>query len=313
MSERTERMVGLFVLLCGLGLAALLIFAAAGDRLWANKRSYVVVYEDGVGLTPGLNVTIAGLAVGKVTDVQLTPDRQVAVSLSIDAAYADFVHTDSVAHARMTLGGKQVDIGPGTGAVLPEGGQLVAGDNMDPFVVIDAAETLAQLAEALSELRGLSEAFGLGEGEIPDAIEDLAYILEQIREGDGLINQAISDPNLSKQTLATLEDVKQASQSLVQASQSIQDASTAITSASADLSTGSVAVGAGAQAIESGMPAIQEGAESIDTAMEEINRTLKELNRSLTRMQQVMEQLPGARVLGKDQKDPKAKAPTPDP
>lgn len=306
-------MVGLFVLLCGLGLVALLIFAAAGDRLWANKKTYVVVYEDGVGLTPGLDVTIAGLVVGEVTAVQLTPDRQVAVSLYVDAAYADFVYTDSVAQARMTLGGKQVDIGPGKGPVLQDGGTLLAGENMDPFVVIDAAETLAQLAEALSELRGLSEAFGLGEGEIPDAIEDLAFILEQIRSGEGLLGQAIQDPKLSKQTLATLEDVKQASQSLVQASQAIQNAGTAIASASADLSSGSEAVEGGAQAIQSGMPAIQEGAESIDTAMEEINRTLKELNRSLTRMQQVMEQLPGARVLGKDQKEPKEKAPAQNP
>ncbi|MFT5586080.1 MAG: ABC-type transporter Mla subunit MlaD [Cognaticolwellia sp.] len=306
-------MVGLFVLLCGLGLAALLIFAAAGDRLWASKKTYVVVYPDGVGLTPGLNVTIAGLVVGEVTTVQLTPDRKVAVSLYVDAAYADFVHTDSVVQARMTLGGKQVDIGPGVGPVLEDGGTLLAGENMDPFVVIDAAETLAQLAEALSELRGLSDAFGLGEGEIPAAIGDLAFILKQLREGEGLIGQAIQDPSMSREALATLGDVKQASQSLVLASQAIQEAGSAISSASTDLSTGSVAVGAGAEAIESGMPAIQAGAESIDTAMVEINRTLKELNRSLTRMQQVMEQLPGARVLGKDPKAPKEKAPAPNP
>ena len=313
MSERTERMVGLFVLLCGLGLAALLIFATAGDRLWASKNSYMVVYQDGVGLTPGLRVTIAGLVVGEVTQVQLTPDRQVAVSLSIDTAYADFVHTDSVAQARMTLSGKQVVIGPGSGPTLKDGGMLIAGENMDPFVVIDAAETLAKLAEALSELRGLSDAFGLGEGEIPSAVQDLAFILEQLRDGKGLIGQAIQDPSLSRQVLTTLDDVEQASQSLVLASQAIQEAGTAISGASADLSTGSVAVGNGAQAIESGMPAIQEGAESIDTAMEEINRTLKELNRSLTRMQQVIEQLPGARVLGKDQKDLKGKAAPGDP
>ena len=162
-------------------------------------------------------------------------------------------------------------------------------------------------------MAGVSDAFGLGEGEIPGAIKDLAFILEQLREGKGLIGQAIQDPSLSRQALATLDDVKQASQSLVLASQAIQEAGTAISSASADLSNGSVAVGNGAQAIESGMPAIQEGAESIDTAMEEINRTLKELNRSLTRMQQVIEQLPGARVLGKDQKDLKGKALPADP
>ena len=159
----------------------------------------------------------------------------------------------------------------------------------------------------------LSDAFGLGEGEIPSAVQDLAFILEQLRDGKGLIGQAIQDPSLSRQVLTTLDDVEQASQSLVLASQAIQEAGTAISGASADLSTGSVAVGNGAQAIESGMPAIQEGAESIDTAMEEINRTLKELNRSLTRMQQVIEQLPGARVLGKDQKDLKGKAAPGDP
>ncbi len=303
MSERTERMVGLFVLLCGLGLAALLVFAAAGDRLWAKKNDYVVVYEDGVGLTPGLDVTIAGLVVGEVTTVQLTPDRKVAVSMRVDAAYAEFIHSDSVAHARMTLGGKQVEIGPGEGPTLANGGTLQAGENMDPFVVVDAAETLAKLAEALSELRGLSDSFGLGEGELPAAIEDLAFILAQIRAGEGLIGQAVQDPALSQQTTDTLAEVQRASENLVLASAAIQEAGTAITTASADLSEGSAAVEGGAVAIQSGMPAIQEGAESIDVAMEEINRTLKELNRSLTRMQQLMEQLPGGRVLGKDQKE----------
>lgn len=293
-------MVGIFLVLCLMGLLALTGFALAGDRLLARQQRYVVVYEDGVGLTPGLDVTVSGLVVGKVTSVSLTAERKVAVELAVDEAYAGFVRSDSVATARMTLSGKQVEIGPGTQAPLEPGGRLVAGDNMDPFVVVDAAETLARLAEALGELRGLSADLGLGTGELPQALDDATFLLAQLRAGTGTLGQMIVDPALANELQVTLGELRAASTSLSEASlavqqagRSIEDAGSAIEGASTELQKGGQAVTEGAKALDQGMPAIQEGAESIDQTMEEIDATLEELNRSLARMQQILEQLPG--------------------
>jgi len=132
----TEVMVGFFVV-CGM-LAALALAVSVSGVSGGTKDSYkVYAYFSNIGgLTEKAEVTMAGVQIGKVTDISLDPERLVAkVEMSIFAD-VDFLSIDSSVQILTSglLGGKY--IGLSTGAedeMLQDGGTIV--DSQSAFVL----------------------------------------------------------------------------------------------------------------------------------------------------------------------------------
>ena len=119
-----ELVVGVFVLA---GLACLAYLAVHLGKLELFGGGYrVVAYFDNIsGLKPGAAVEVAGVDVGRVESIQLTPgDRAKLVFLMRPGVK---VYDDAIASVRTKgiIGDKFVKLSPGgAGKLLPNGGRI---------------------------------------------------------------------------------------------------------------------------------------------------------------------------------------------
>ena len=122
-----EIMVGLFVVAGFLCFAWLAI--RLGDIGIFDPPAYKVTAEFGSisGLKPGATVDIAGVQVGKVTRIELDPEKYEArVEMSIPKGVA--LQEDSIASIRTAgiIGDRYIDISPGgSETLIGPGGRIV--------------------------------------------------------------------------------------------------------------------------------------------------------------------------------------------
>jgi phospholipid/cholesterol/gamma-HCH transport system substrate-binding protein len=124
-SAQTEKAVGLFILT---GLAVLVYFSLhygieslpAGDSITAVAR-----FSNAGGLTKGAPVTVAGVPVGSVEKLTLSPDFYALVELKLKKHF--LIPADSTASIRSKglLGDKYVALSPGPGdEALTDGSRI---------------------------------------------------------------------------------------------------------------------------------------------------------------------------------------------
>lgn len=135
-----EYWVGLFVLL-GIAALGLLSFKVAsnGGSLGQGRQTYTLFAEfDNVGgLKPQAPVRVAGVLVGRVTDINLTESFQAKVSLDIDKKY----RFSSDASAQILTSGLLGEQYVG----LTQGGDEEKLDNGDTIALTSSAVVLENL------------------------------------------------------------------------------------------------------------------------------------------------------------------------
>jgi phospholipid/cholesterol/gamma-HCH transport system substrate-binding protein len=120
-----ELAVGVFVLL---GLACLAYLAinlgkmeiyGAGYNIYAN-------FDNASGLKTGAAVEVAGVEVGRVAAIQVTPQYQARVSMKLQPGVK--IHDDAIASIRTKgiIGDKFVKLSPGNSEkIIPPGGTII--------------------------------------------------------------------------------------------------------------------------------------------------------------------------------------------
>jgi phospholipid/cholesterol/gamma-HCH transport system substrate-binding protein len=120
-----ELAVGVFVLL---GLACLAYLAinlgkmeiyGAGYNIYAN-------FDNASGLKTGAAVEVAGVEVGRVAAIQVTPQYQARVSMRLQPGVK--IHDDAIASIRTKgiIGDKFVKLSPGNSEkIIPPGGTII--------------------------------------------------------------------------------------------------------------------------------------------------------------------------------------------
>ena len=165
----------------------------------SNPGTYSVrCFAVQLGLGVGTKVTIAGMEVGQVTEVVLTDDRRVRVGLNVESTYAGHVRTDSVGSAAMTLSGKVVRIEAGSleSPPLEDGGTLVSGSNFDVLRALenmDLVDNIERLEAILIDLNELAGQMNLGDGRLPETVEGLLQLVEDLQEGRGTVGRLLKD------------------------------------------------------------------------------------------------------------------------
>lgn len=123
----------------------------------AEPHHLAVVFPEAAGLKPGDNVSIRGLAVGQVVDVDLHPDGVVA-RLEIAPRFRG--HVDDAARfrlesERLVTGKMAVVVVPGEGAPLADGATVRGeGPPADPIAAAKAA-LVETVDHAAAETRGM--------------------------------------------------------------------------------------------------------------------------------------------------------------
>ncbi|WP_372870309.1 outer membrane lipid asymmetry maintenance protein MlaD [Shewanella sp.] len=109
LSRKVEIWVGLF-LLAGIAAFLVLVFKVANVEVQAGKSQYTLYarFSNVGGLKVRSPVKVGGVVVGRVSQIELDPERLVAVvTLSMDGRYRNFPETSSLAILTSGLLGEQ--------------------------------------------------------------------------------------------------------------------------------------------------------------------------------------------------------------
>jgi phospholipid/cholesterol/gamma-HCH transport system substrate-binding protein len=156
--------IGAFIL-AGLGaFLAIIYLLGAQARYFERKYDLIAEFTEVGGLIEGATVRLAGVQIGRVTDVVLPPQPggKVRVTLTIAQRFADRIRRDSEARivTQGLLGDKLVEITIGSAAspALRPGEHLTA---REPFemsqVIAEAGDVLASFKRLAGTVNGVVE------------------------------------------------------------------------------------------------------------------------------------------------------------
>lgn len=168
-----------------------------GD-VFGTRYRLVTLMESAAGLVPGAPVQVAGQNVGQVDRVEfIRPEQRpesgeaVAVWLGVNVSIRDQIRADSRARVRTQglLGDRLIDIEPGS----PDSPVLAEGDTLAAAPALSYEELLAQAADAVQSLIGLSN--------------DLTATLGRVAAGEGSLGQLLVDDALYGSLVALNENL----------------------------------------------------------------------------------------------------------
>ncbi len=206
----TEIKVGIFVFL---GILALfyLTFQLAQEA-FVPKDVYRVygVFDSVSGLLKGAKVEMAGVPIGKVGEISLTPEGKAKVELLVYKKFKIPQDATAVVRTFGVLGDKFIEIRPGQSqAYLSEGAYITKTESP-----VDLDQILASIGPTVE---GLKELLGTQEGRenlkilvanIKDVSESLKNITERVEKGKGTFGKLLTDDTLYKDLTSTSQTLK---------------------------------------------------------------------------------------------------------
>lgn len=190
------------VLLTGVGLQL------SGTRL-EQAVTYPVVFDDVSGLENGVDVRMAGVAVGRVDHLELQSDATVVATLSVPAHLALTEGTRATVRFKNLFGDRYVDLTDGTGeARRLEPGAVIPRERTAQALDLDELfNGFTPLLQALSpdevnRLTGSIVAVFSGQADTVDTLlADLGSVTGTLADRDALIGSVIDNLNAVLGTL----------------------------------------------------------------------------------------------------------------
>lgn len=203
-NSRASLVVGGFMVLSLAALVVSIVALSSQQGAWRDRYSLEAYFENVGGLIPNAPVWLAGTPVGRVDSVTFARGEDgrpmVRVGLQVDEAVAKRIRGDSVATIGTmgVLGDRYVGISLGTAEAepIPPGGRLQTLRPTDLYEVIalgsDALESISSLATNLDAV--VTDFAGeTGGAELAGSVADIATIVDEIQNGDGLLHSLIYD------------------------------------------------------------------------------------------------------------------------
>jgi phospholipid/cholesterol/gamma-HCH transport system substrate-binding protein len=192
--------LGIFVAVC-LFFTGFLAFTIGNidyrDPLDRNTYSISATFDDVTGLISNDNVKIAGIIVGKVTDIHLV-DGRAKVTMKIKNKYKVPSDTEASVRWRNLLGQRFVYLYPGTSPTVMKGGASITKTRS----VIDLGELFNRLGPIVRAidpqqvntfLDSFVAALDGNEGAVRSAVADLGKVAEAISQRDEAIGRILDN------------------------------------------------------------------------------------------------------------------------
>jgi phospholipid/cholesterol/gamma-HCH transport system substrate-binding protein len=214
----SELKIGVLALVA-LGLTAALVFAVGGQGgLFAWQRIKLrTTFDDVRGLKDGAVVRLAGVEVGKVTEVAFGATG-VDVMMEVREEMQPRITTESTASigSLSLLGEPIIDLTPGrSGTPIPDGGFIKPGRS--PSAISDVA---ASANRGLEEATRLIQSVREGKGtigrlftdeqlyrEVSAFVDAAETVATQISRGRGTVGRLVQDPTAAKNLEASLANL----------------------------------------------------------------------------------------------------------
>lgn len=218
------------MVLTSLALLAVAIFFISGQVGFLSRRYTLKTYFSSAGgVRPGSEVRLAGIPVGNVSSIHISPytdpGRAVEIDLRIARHYQDQIRQDSVASLETAglLGEAYVDIsrgGPGKQAL--KNGETVAGHEEADIkqIVQNANDVVSNLRVLSATLNNITNQVQAGEGSVGKLIYDQTFynrlnasassverLVARVESGQGTVGKLMTDEGLYQRAVATLNHV----------------------------------------------------------------------------------------------------------
>jgi phospholipid/cholesterol/gamma-HCH transport system substrate-binding protein len=212
-----EQKVGLFFLV-GLVLVVLAIEVTVGTSLFTSGYNLFVSYRSVEGLRPGDEVQVAGLKLGRVNAIALTPDGvRVKLRLSKEAT----VHRDSIARLdyQALSGTRFIAISLGT----PNAPVLKDGDTIEGSIPPSLTQMVEEFQDVAHSVENLADSFNQNQDRVlkvvnamleenrialQQALANLDSITTKLDRGDGTLAKLLNDPGLYDRANAAMADLE---------------------------------------------------------------------------------------------------------
>ena len=205
--------IGGFVLVSLAVFLAIIYLLGARARYFESKYELIAEFTEVGGLIEGATVRLAGVQIGRVTDVTLSPKvgGKVRVTMTVARTFQDRIRRDSEARiaTQGLLGDKIVEITVGNATAPPvaPGEVLAARDPADFGRVIAAgAETAKDVGALAATLRETAEKVNQSKL-IEDAattVNKLGRVVDQVEHGRGWAHALVYEEPLALRRLNEL-------------------------------------------------------------------------------------------------------------
>lgn len=168
-----------------------------GSNILKNSNTYYVYYQDVMGLQVGTNVTINGVPVGSVANVELLPDQAETVKVTLDMPEHIKVPRSTVAliYPAGFMGGTNMKLSyssPCSGDDCAKSGDELKGEVQGMMASMIGTDEISQLSDELTAgLSGAMDEF-LGEKSntpLAMSIRNLNATMANLNEASGKLDQ----------------------------------------------------------------------------------------------------------------------------
>jgi phospholipid/cholesterol/gamma-HCH transport system substrate-binding protein len=216
------------MVIISLAILAIGIFFISGQVGFFSRRYTLKAYtSEAGGLREGAQVRLAGVAVGNLRRIQISPyperARAVELVMAVARSYQNEIRADSIASIETVglLGESYVNLTRGSPGqeVIPDGGVLKGSEEADIKRVVQNANdvfvSLRVLSAKLNDITGQIEA---GKGSLGKFVYDqtlynrlnktsdaLDRMVTRVDKGEGTLGKFLADETLYNTTLATID------------------------------------------------------------------------------------------------------------
>jgi phospholipid/cholesterol/gamma-HCH transport system substrate-binding protein len=210
--------VGVMVLVSLIVLGVAIFFVSGQVGFLGSRYMLKTYFSSAGGVREGSEVRLAGIPVGNVSNIRISPftdpTKAVEIDLKISKHYQDQIRGDSVASLETAglLGEAYVDISRGTAAqkALTNGGTVAGHEEPDiKAIVSNANDVVSNLRVLSSTLNSITTQIRSGEGSVGELIYDQGFynrlnattnsaqkIVEGIQQGQGTVGKLMTDEAL---------------------------------------------------------------------------------------------------------------------
>lgn len=226
-----ERYVGILVVLSVILAIIAVVFVARGQKWFAKRAPYKIIFSKGHGLKPGTPVTISGMEVGNLKSLQLTPGSEVEMTVYVFQQYKFYIRKDSEATIASTLvGAKSVEIDAGSPnePPIPEGGVIPSREPReltDIIKDIDIKTPLAKLDTTLENLKSITAKLNDPQGELFRLLKNVELVTSQLKNGQGTIGALLQDPGVHRDITGALESLRRSLANVEEVTRRAQESS----------------------------------------------------------------------------------------
>jgi len=189
--SRVEKIIGLFVILAAVLLAAFLVFSIKEGKIFKKKITLMTTADKGYGFVKGTIVKVNDIAAGLVEDIRLDNNNTVLIQMSIPKPFYKNIHKDAIAEIMepLAFGSSEINILPGS-ASEPA---VEDGD----FIVSRVPESLSSRIESsFNKIEATISEFEKTAEAIRETAVNLESITKKIDRGEGTLGKLINDPEL---------------------------------------------------------------------------------------------------------------------